>query len=139
MVSRRALVFPTLISWVVLLGACAAPALKPNGQVTARLESHGQRVTLVAKLGNEVVLQLPPVADPGYSWQIASQDARFLKQLNDFQPSANAAAGPTIRFMATRVVSRTLVRFLLAPPAGKETRPVDAAEVVVTVQPGGGA
>jgi hypothetical protein len=122
---------------VLVLAFCGcttqAPPLTKRGSVSVKLENDVKKNTVSAKIFNEVRIELPPVEQPGFAWQIFSHDTRVLKQETDIQPATDGH-GPSVTFIAVHVAARSLVRFLLVKPNDRETQPIDGHDVLVTVQ-----
>ena len=89
-------------------------------------------------IGDEVQFVLPAERGPDFAWQIVSNDPRCLRQYGRtvFKPGTAESPGTsTIAFIAQRP-SRSYMRFAYLPATtDKETEPVDAYEVVVTIKP----
>lgn len=112
-------------------------------QVTHSAASAKTEVTV--RYSNEVRIMLPPAADatpqPGFEWQIISNDSRILRLASSPKPAANteqstASAGAvtwSATFLALRP-GRSIVRFayVRASNSGVET-PTDSREIIVTV------
>jgi hypothetical protein len=113
-------------------GCASRVDLTPTRTIPVSLESEKKLNEVTVSLQNLVVITLP-AAGPGYTWQISFHDPRFLKQMSELKPLApNTPA--TVQFL-TLHGGRTHLRFLLLPPhAGRDARPVDQQEVVLTIQ-----
>lgn len=121
---------------LVLAAACSTrpPEIKAQGSVPIALSAEQKTTSASVKLFNEIVLTLPPPKAPGYVWQIAFHDVRFLKQTTDIRLAATNGAGPTISFIAKNP-GRTRLRFVLVPEGpARETRPVDQQDIILTIE-----
>lgn len=117
---------------VGVIGCASRVDLTPTRTIPVTLESDKKINEVTVSLQNLVVITLP-AAEPGCTWQISFHDPRSLKQMSELKsPTANAPA--TVRFL-TLHVGRTHLRFLLMPPhAGRDARPRDQQELVLTIQ-----
>lgn len=128
---------PTIVALLfgVGLGAigCASRVdLTPTRTIPVTLDRDKKNNELTVSPLNLVVITLPN-AEPGHTWQISFHDPRLVKQMSELKPlAANAPA--TVQFL-TLHGGRTHIRFLLMPPhVGRDARPVDQQEVVLTIQ-----
>jgi hypothetical protein len=114
------------------IGCASHVDLTPTRTIPMTLDRDKKVNEATISLQNLVAITLPH-ADPGYTWQISFHDPRLLKQMSELKPlAANAPA--TVQFLTIHT-GRTHVRFLLLPPnAGRDARPVDQQEVVLTIQ-----
>lgn len=105
--------------------------MKPAGRLEVPATPDGSRATVHAKLGNEIVLQLPPVTNPGDRWTIVLHDPRFLRQLRPI--AAAPDGGATVSFLAIRQ-GRRMIRFLALPAAYREATTSQSYEAVIEIE-----
>jgi hypothetical protein len=136
---------PEAMKWKTLLGAAllfslgiftgceSTDVLKPNGEVAVSLDAAKKKGSTSVLLANIITLTLPPT-QPGFSWQIAFHDTRYLKQTTDIVPSKTGEEGSKVSFLAINTGS-TRLRFLLVPVSGGASAiPTDQQEVTVKIQ-----
>ena len=108
-------------------------ALKFSGSVAVSLEAAEKRGRVTARLANLVAITLPP-APPGFEWQLAFHDTRYLKQHTGILLPQNPSEGSTVSFVAVTTGS-TRLRFLLLPVTpGRAVDPLDQQELIVTIR-----
>jgi len=118
---------------LILIGCESSKVIKPSGDVAVSLDAAKKRGVISVFLSNTLSLTLPP-AGPGFNWQIAFHDMRFLKQQTDFRPPKTPDAGPTVTFLAVNMGS-TRLRFVLVPVSSEASvTPIDQQEVAVKIQ-----
>ena len=113
--------------------ATTPPELKPNGKVTITVDAAVRPTRATAKLGNEIVIVLPPPDPAGYRWQIAQHNANILKQLTEIVPGGPAGES-TISFMAIRSGGTRLLFALVPANAGNEVEPAGVQEIQVFIE-----
>jgi hypothetical protein len=134
----------------VLLGLVGALLLvstmvhAATGQLVTHVASAG-KTEVTVRYSDEISIMLPLAADatpqPGFEWQIISNDSRILRLTSGPKPAPNSdkSASPTAAttwistFFALRP-GRSIVRFayVRASNSGVET-PTDSREIIVTV------
>lgn len=134
----------------VLIGLVGALLLASSmvRAATAQLVTHvatAGKTEVTVRYSDEISILLPLAADappqPGFEWQIISNDSRILRLTSSPKPapnpvkSASPSAGTTwsATFLALRP-GRSIVRFayVRASDSGVET-PTDSREIIVTV------
>lgn len=125
-----------LISFLAVLllawSGCGTPPLEPKGTVSVALDGEKQRGALTASLLDEVHLTLPPVTEPGYVWEVFLLDHRFVKITTPLS-APDAAGVQSIKFLTIRI-GRTAARFLLVKENARESDPIKAQEILLTIQ-----
>ena len=124
---------------IVLLEAvgCASKPepIKPRSAQTVVLAGEKKSIPVRTRLYEQLTLELPPVKEEGYRWELFSHDARVFQQVTALVPATGPEHGPTVSFIAIHVVPRSLVRFLLVKSDRvKESAVVDGQDVIVTVE-----
>ncbi|HVS51745.1 MAG TPA: hypothetical protein VHD62_05265 [Opitutaceae bacterium] len=119
-------------------GGCASePKLKAQTHATFALDAEKKTTVVKTRFAEEIKLELPPIAEPGFHWQLFAHDARCLHQTSEISAPAGPQRISTVTFIAIRIVPRTLVRFLLVnDDAGLEATPVDRQDVTVQISSG---
>lgn len=113
-------------------GGCAsAPRLTPNGEARLPADTSGARVRATVKTMNEVIVELPALAEPGDEWMIALNDSRYFKQLRPIEVLPNGV--PVARFLALKP-GRRPIRFFASPPRQREVAPHQIYEIVITIE-----
>lgn len=134
---RKFFSVPGLVTLGFILSGCTSrpPEIKPNKTVPVMLEAGKKLTTVEVGIQNLITLTLPP-AEPGQAWQIAFHDPGYLKQTTEIKPAVMAGGGATVSFVVLRIgIGRTRLRFLLVPLAGgREARPVDQLEIILSIQ-----
>lgn len=134
----------------VLIGLVGALLLTSTTvhAATAQLVTHvatAGKTAVTVRYSDEISIMLPLAADappqPGFEWQIISNDSRILRLKSSPKPAPNTdkSASPTAAstwistFLALRP-GRSVVRFayVRARDSGVET-PADSREIIVTV------
>jgi hypothetical protein len=125
----------SLIAALAFAGGCGAPAVpKPIGNQAVTLDGATRQVTVATRLGMQLVLALPPIAEPGHVWQIVYDDTRYLKPLGEVTAPTEESGRATIAFHVM-TTGRTVLRFLALPiDPVREARPVDRYDVVVNIK-----
>jgi hypothetical protein len=119
-----------------LLAGCGTGqvTIAPKGEAPVTLGSEGRRTTHTAQHANRITITLPPADAATHKWHISSHDARFLKQLTDVLPPKPGETAQTITFLAIRT-GTTRLRFVLLPiSSAREATPIDAHDLVLTIQ-----
>ena len=113
-------------------GCFLSPKLEPVGTVSISLDGVKKTGALTTGLLDEVVLQLPPVTEAGYVWEVFLLDHRFVKVTSHLSPP-NADGVQSMTFITTRV-GRTRARFMLVKANVTESAPIDSQEILLTVE-----
>jgi hypothetical protein len=123
------------------LGGCALASAETGRNKTPTivmdLAPNVAKAVATVRIGDEVKFMLPSDRGPAFVWQIVSNDPRCMRQSSgiSYKAGATEAVGmSSVTFIAQRP-SRSIIRFAYVPAAsGKETEPVDAYEIFVTVR-----
>lgn len=128
--------FIALFCTAFILGGCRSRVntVTAQGESAIALDTNSKRTTHTAKYANRITLTLPPADLAQHRWEISFHDARFLKQLTEFQPPKNPDEGATIAFLTTRT-GTTRIRFVLLPVGNaREATPTDGRDLVLTIE-----
>ena len=107
--------------------------MKPSGEVAVPLDATKKRGSVRVQLANLITFTMPPAA-PGFGWEIAFHDPRFLKQRTEILPPKVAGEGSTVAFLATNV-GATRLRFVLVPVStDRSVLPIDQQDIAVTIR-----
>ena len=133
----RAHLFPArlIIIVAVFAASCATPPKPgPTGSVAIVVAPASKQTTANASVGNLVAITLPSTARPGYEWQIALHDTRFLRLAPELQPAEANAARPSFSFVA-QTPGRARLRFVLLPAnPGYATDSIDVRDIVLVIE-----
>lgn len=128
--------FIALLCTAFILSGCGSRVntVTPQGESAVTLDADSKRTTHTAKYANRITVTLPPADLATHRWEISFHDARFLKQLTEFQPPKSPDAGASIGFLATRT-GTTRIRFVLLPSGNaREATPIDGRDLVLTIE-----
>lgn len=127
-----------LLALAALLLACGCSSrvetIAPKGDSPVALSTTSKRTTHTAKFAERILVTLPPADYSTHQWEISFHDARFTRQLSEFQSPPTEGAGATVAFLATRL-GTTRIRFVLLPRgAQREATPIDGHDLVLTIE-----
>ncbi|MDO8545342.1 MAG: hypothetical protein Q7S40_33290 [Opitutaceae bacterium] len=125
-----------LLALAAVLAGCASPTteITPVGQTRVAISSDDPFIEIHTRPIYELTLTLPPPNVPGYVWEIAAADPRYLKQTSTVAPLPGGSGGATVTFVTLRT-GRTRLRFFAIPrtPA-RVADPGGKCDIVVLIE-----
>lgn len=136
--TRRRYLVVLIAAWCAGASGCntAPPELKAIRTVPFVLDATKKTTAVTAHVAEEIKLTLPPIAEPGFQWQLFAHDTRFLKQTSEVTLPTDPGISAVVTFLVLRPAARpTRIRFfLVGEKRAKESRPVDTHEVLVSIK-----
>jgi hypothetical protein len=75
-----------------------------------------------------------PAAPAGYTWQLVSHDARYLKQTTEIAPGATDEDGARVSFLTVNPGGTRLLFMLVPPTTGRTAAPVAKQDITLLIR-----